>query len=150
MRTETKWAIIASLSIFFILLVEKFTGLQTPEKIGIWVLVDIIFAAVMFIVVYLMVTWEKREKEYNGIMSWQEGFWTAAIMTLIFIPLSTLLIFIFMKYINPDAASMLMKASHAYEGKDPINNYLRLHLVNAVAYGLVFSLIFPLFTKKQA
>ena len=96
MRTETKWAIIASLSIFFILLVEKFTGLQTPEKIGIWVLVDIIFAAVMFIVVYLMVTWEKREKEYNGIMSWQEGFWTAAIMALIFIPLGTLLVFIFM------------------------------------------------------
>lgn len=35
-------------------------------------------------------------------------------------------------------------------GKDAINNYLYLHLVNALLGGLVFSLIFPLFTRRSA
>lgn len=150
MRTETKWAIIAAVALFIILLIEKLAGLQTPEKVGTWIIVDLVFAFLLFIVVYYMATREKREYELNGVMSWKEGFWTAAIMTLIFIPLSSLLIYIFLKFINPDAASILMTHSHDHSGKDAVNNYLYLHLVNAVSLGLIFSLIFPLFTRKGA
>jgi hypothetical protein len=151
MRTETKWAIIAALALFAILLVEKFTGLQTAEKVGTWIIVDIILAVILFLVMYSMETWEKREKELNGVMTWKEGFWSAAIMTLIFIPLSSLLILIFLKYINTDAAAILMSAAGGdHTGKDAISNYMYLHLINALSFGLVFSLIFPLFMKKKA
>ncbi len=149
MKTETKWAVIAAIILFFILLLEKIFGLQTPAKADTWELVDMVLTLVLFIVVYYMVTREKRDRELNGVMSWGEGFWSAAIMTLIFIPLSTFLIYVFLKFVNPDAASTWAAHTGDLAGKDPINNFLRLHLVSAIMFGLLFSLVFPLFTKKE-
>jgi hypothetical protein len=150
MRVEIKWAVIAAVALFVILLAEKLFGLQTAEKYGTWVLVDLILGFLLFIIVYLMVTREKREADLGGVMSWKQGFWAAAIMTVIFIPISTLLVYIFLKFINPEAASILMAKGGDISGKDAINNYLYLHLINAVFGGLLFSLIFPLFTRKSA
>lgn len=150
MKTEIKWAVIASVALFIILVAEKLFGLQTAESYKTWVIVDLVLGFLLFIVVYLMVTREKRDVDLGGVMSWSRGFWTAGIMTLIFIPLSTLLIYIFLKLINPDAAAILMAKGGDISSKNAINNYLYLHLINAVFGGLVFSLIFPLFTRKSA
>lgn len=88
MRVETKWAVIAAVALFLILLAEKLFGLQTIENMSTWIIVDMVLGFLLFIVVYLMVTREKREADLNGVMTWNQGFWAAAIMTLIFIPIS--------------------------------------------------------------
>ncbi len=150
MKTETKWAIIAAVALFLILIIEKMMGLQVMDRAGTGGLIGLVIGIVLFIVVYFMETREKREYELNGMMSWKEGFWSAAIMTIIFIPLSCLLVYIFLKFINPGAAGSWMEFSNNPTGKDPVNNFMYLHLLNGLSLGLIFSLIIPFFTKKEA
>jgi uncharacterized membrane protein YhdT len=151
MRTETKWAIIMSIIPFIWMLIGKMLGLQTHENFSTWMLADVIAGTLLFIVIYYLVTREKREVDYGGMMTWSQGFWAAAIMTLIFVPLSALLIYIFIKFVSPDFAGIF--AAHSgidTYGKDPIGGYMLSHIMTAVFGGLLFSLLFPLFTKRSA
>lgn len=151
MRTETKWAVIATVVLFIWLFIEMIMGLQTPEKLSTWAIVDILASLIIFIIVYYMVTREKREHDLNGVMSWNQGFWAAAIMTLIFIPLSTLIIYIFIKSINPDFAPALMEfATNGSIERDPIDYFLSSHVVSAILGGLLFSALFALINKRSA
>lgn len=151
MRTETKWAIIASIVLFIWLLIEKMLGLQTAENFQTWAIVNMAFSVILFVVVYYLLCREKREVDYNGAMSWSEGFWAAAIMTLIFIPISTLLIYLFAIMINPDFVHILAeKSSGGTMGTDPYGLFLLQHVGSGVVFGLLFSLLFPVFTKRSA
>lgn len=149
MRTETKWAVIASIAVFLWLWLEKLLGLQTAENFDTWALVDIIASIIIFTVVYYFFCREKRDVDLNGVMSWKEGFWAAGIMTLIFIPLSTLLIYIFATVINPDFIHIVAERSSGgsivYE---EVSLFLSQHTISAMVFGLLFSLTFPLFTRK--
>jgi len=83
-------------------------------------------------------------------MSWQEGFWSAAIMTLIFMPLSTLMIYIFATWINPDFVHILAERSSGGSiTKEEVNLFLTQHTLSAIMFGLLFSAIFPLFTRRS-
>ena len=151
MRTETKWAIIASIVLFIWLYIEKILGLQTPDKMSAWAVVDILASLLIFIVVYFMVTREKREHDLRGVMSWNQGFWAAAIMTLIFIPISTLVVYIFATAVNPDFASALLDfAKQGSIDLDPIDYFLSSHLISAIIGGLVFSALFAFINKREA
>lgn len=151
MRTETKWAIIASIVLFIWLYIEKILGLQTPDKMSVWAVVDILASLLIFIVVYFMVTREKREHDLRGVMSWNQGFWAAAIMTLIFIPISTLVVYIFATAVNPDFASALLDfAKQGSIDLDPIDYFLSSHLISAIIGGLVFSALFAFINKREA
>lgn len=151
MRTETKWAVIASLAIFIWLFIEKILGLQTEEKHATWLLVSTLVSLLIFIIVYFMVCREKREHDLGGVMSYKQGFWAAAITTLVFIPLSMLGIYIFAHWGNPDFAALVaQKQGGADYGKTTMNFWLAGHLYHALLGGLFFSLLFPLFTKRSA
>lgn len=146
MKAETKWAIIASAVLFIWMLVAQAVGLLTPEKFATGQLIGAVVSMVLFIIVYYLTTKEKRDRELNGVMSWSEGFWAAARMTLIFIPVSSILFLIYWKFINPDY--LALTASNDY-GKDPVNYLLRGNVTSALLFGGIFCLIFPLFTRKR-
>ena len=151
MRTETKWAVIASIAILAWFLIAKVLGLQTEEKISTYMIINSIFSLLLFITVYFMVTREKREHDLGGVMSYKQGFWAAAIMTLIFIPLSTLVIYIFVKWISPEFAAFAIQSEGGADlGSTTMNEWLRRHVSAALIGGLLFSLLFPLFTKRSA
>lgn len=151
MRTETKWAVIATIAILALFLIGKVLGLQTEEKLSTWQLISFIFSILLYIAVYFMVTREKREHDLRGIMSYKQGFWAAAIMTLIFIPLSTLVIYIFVKWISPDFAAFAVQMGEGADfSKTTMNHWLATHVGFALMGGLLFSLLFPLFTKRSA
>jgi hypothetical protein len=151
MKTETKWAVIAAIVTFIWLILEKMLGLQTAENFGTWAIVDIAASMLIFTVVYYLFCREKREEDFNGVMSWAEGFWAAAIMTLIFIPISTLLIYLFAILINPDFVHILAeKSSEGSIAIDPYGSFLKQHVFSAIVFGLLFSLLFPIFTKRSA
>ena len=151
MRTETKWAVIAAIVLFVWLFIEKLLGLQTAEKMSTWALVDIVASLLISIAVYFMVTREKREHDLRGVMSWNQGFWAAAIMTLIFIPISTLLVYIFVNSVNPDLApAILNSAGMGSIEIDPIDYFLSWHLKTAIIGGLFFSALFAFINKREA
>ncbi len=146
MRVETKWAIISTIVILLWMLLAQALGLFIAEKIATARLVGVIVSSLTFVVTYFMVTKEKRDKDYNGVMSWSEGFWTAARMTLIFIPISCFVLYIYIEYLNPGYSAFV--ASDNF-GKDPVNTFLMGNLTSAFLFGGLFCLIFPLFTRKS-
>ena len=149
MRTETKWAVIASLILFILLFLEKMLGLQTTEKMSTWAIVDFLASLIIFIITYFMVTREKREHDLGGIMNWQQGFWAAAIMTLVFVPISTLVVYIFIHAIHPDFPSILMEfTTQGSIEKDPVDYFLSSHVIAAVFGGLFFSALFAFINKR--
>ncbi|MEK7253810.1 MAG: DUF4199 domain-containing protein [Bacteroidota bacterium] len=148
MRTEIKWAIIATIVLFVWLLLEKLLGLHAPEKLATWMIVDFIASILIFIAIYYMTTRDKRDVELGGVMSWKQGFWAAAVMTLIFIPLSSLVVYIFIKFVSPELPGSL--TSYAKSTKDAISTFMSSHVTSSIVGGLLFSLIFPVFTKRAA
>ncbi|MBI5914794.1 MAG: DUF4199 domain-containing protein [Bacteroidetes bacterium] len=147
MRTETKWAIIVTLVMLVWMFIAKMLGFLTAEKYATGQIVGSIVSTVAFIITYYMVTKEKRDTELNGVMSWSEGFWTAARMTLIYIPISCFVFWIYLEYINPEYQTLLAADSY---GKDPVSYYLMGNLWSSFLFGGLFCLIFPLFTRKSA
>ena len=108
-------------------------------------LIGIIVSSVTFAVTYFMVTKEKRDKDYNGTMSWSEGFWAAARMTLIYIPISCFALYIYIEYLNPGYQALVAGGDF---GKDPVNTFLMANLTSAFLFGGLFCLLFPLITRR--
>ncbi len=151
MRTETKWAVIASVVVFLWFFITKLLGLQASDKLATWSTINLIASLLIFITVYYMATREKREHDLRGVMDWNQGFWAAAIMTLIFIPISTLLLYIFLTAINPDFASAIIDfTTKGSIERDPIDFFLSSHLKTGVFMGLIFSALFAFINKRAA
>ena len=147
MRVETKWAIIVTVVILLWMLLAQALGLYTTEKIATARTVGLIVSVLSYAVVYFMVTKEKRDRDYNGIMSWSEGFWAAARMTLIYIPISSIVLYVYIQYLNPGYKAFV--ASDNF-GKDPVDTFLYGNLFASFVFGGLFCLVFPLFTRKTA
>lgn len=146
MRIETKWATIITFIILLWFLVAKAMGLFTVEKIATGQTVGFYVTMLTYIIGYYMVTREKRDKDYNGVMSWSEGFWTAARMTLIYIPISCFVFYVYIQYLNPGHKAFV--ASHNF-GKDPVNIFMHGNVSASFLFGGLFCLIFPLLTRRS-
>ena len=146
MRVETKWAIIPTIVLLLWMLFAQFTGMFTAEKIANTQLIGVFVSAITFIITYYMVTKEKRDLDYNGVMTWSEGFWAAARMTLIYIPISCFVFYLYLEFVNPGYKAFI--ASDNF-GKDPVNTFLLDNLTSSFLLGGLFCLIFPLFTRRS-
>lgn len=150
MRTETKWAVIATLAFLLLTIIEKLFGLHTEEMHGTWFIVSTVVNLLIFIVAYYMTCREKREVDLGGSMTWAQGFWACGIMTLIYIPISMAVIFVVVKWISPDfAAFVAQKQGGAAYGGTTMNWWFTGHAWHAILGGLFFSLLFPLFTRRS-
>lgn len=146
MRVETKWAIIPTIVILIWMLLAQALGLFTTEKFTMSQTIGIFVSTLTFAITYFMVTKEKRDQDYNGVISWTEGFWAAARMTLIYIPISCLVFYFYIQYLNPGYKAFIASGNF---GKDPVNTYLMGNLTSSFVFGGLFCLIFPLFTRKN-
>ncbi len=151
MKTETKWAVITAVLIFIWLFIEKLLGLQTLEKMPTWVLANRAAIILIALFCYFMATREKREHDLFGTMTWNQGFWAAATMTLVFIPICGLLVYVFITAINPDFAPARMAyTTNGSIDKDAIDYFLSLYLADAVIGGLLMSVVFAFVNKRGA
>ena len=150
MRTETKWAVIATLALFILIFIEKILGLHTEKNHSMWVIVSTCANLLIFIVTYYMCCREKREHDLGGTMTWAQGFWACGTMTLIYIPISMALVFVFVKWVSPGFAAYVAQAHGGaeYDGTT-LNWWFSNHAWHAILGGLFFSLLFPLFTRKS-
>lgn len=146
MRIETKWAVIITVIILLWMLIAQALGLFTVEKIQTGQMIGSVVSISAYIIGYFMVTREKREVDYDGYMTWGEGFWAAARMTLIYIPISSIVLYLYIQYLNPGYKAFV--ASDNF-GKDPVNTFLFGNLYASFIFGGLFCLIFPFFTRKS-
>ncbi len=150
MKSETKWAAIMSIALFAWMSIEKMLGLHEASNFYTWIIVDSVFCLVLFTLSYFNAMREKRDGELRGVMTYAEGFWTGAIMTLIFVPLSTLLIYVLGRYISPVFPEVFAeKACPTMSDHDPLSTFLFLHVVLSIIFGLLFSSVIPYGTKKD-
>lgn len=150
MRTETKWAVIATLAFIILIFIEKILGLHTKENEGTWFLFSTVANLLVFVAVYYMTCREKREHDLGGTMTWAQGFWACAIMALLYIPLSMVVVMAFVGWVSPDFAAYVAQAQSGAEyEKTTMNWWLFHHVAFALLGGLFFSLLFPLFTRRS-
>lgn len=154
-RIEAKWAIILSVITFVLFILYKLFGLQSPENIQTGQFVDMVVSLLLMVFTIWSCIKEKRDAIYNGIMTWSEGFWIGARMTLLAIVIMAFFIVIFCYFINPDYminwGHMMEEAGavaddHIYN----LNEYLLMHARMGSITALILTAIISFFTKKTA
>lgn len=146
MRVETKWAIIIVVLISLWYVVLQVRGFFTTEKIATGQRIEFVLSTLTYIFGYFMVTKEKRDMDYNGVMSWSEGFWTSARMTLFYIVLSSFAMLIYIEHLNPGYKAFITSDNF---GKDPVSTFLHGNVFASFVFGGLFCLIFPIFTRRS-
>lgn len=154
-RIEIKWAIIFSVSMLLWMIGEKMLGLH-DERIADHTFYTSFFAIVA-IGIYLLALFDKRKNYHRGYMTWQEGFKSGAIITLVIVLLSPLVQLITTKLITPDffvniseysvvSGEMTREEAEAYFN---LKNYLIQSMVWAAIFGIITSAITALILRKR-
>lgn len=150
MKAETKWASIIAVSVFLLLMVEMLLGLHAPEQYNSWLWVDLIAGSLIFISGFWFLLREKQEEKYGGLLTWRQGFWSGAVATLLLLPLSTLLVFIFINWINPAFPLVFAEKTGHYDYHiDPTGIFLSSHVISGILFGLLLALVLPIFLTWQ-
>lgn len=150
MKYETKWSLIISLLAFLLFNVEMLLGLHEPEMFDNWQIADPLLSLAIFLFGYWMMFRQKRDLQLGGHMSWRKGFWTGAIATLLLIPPSTLLVYVFITWINPMFPLVFAEKTGQYDYmRDSVGLFLTGHVLSTMLVGLLLSVILPFFLRKS-
>lgn len=152
---ELKWAVIfAGMSLLWMLL-ERLAGLHSThiDKHPIYTN----FIAIPAIAIYVFALLEKRRKDYNGVMTWKQGFISGLIITLIVTVLSPLTQVITAEIITPDYFSNAIEYAvsngkltrAAAEQYFNLGSYIVQGLIGAPVMGIVTSAVVALFVRKK-
>ncbi len=150
MKYETKWSLIIAVLAFLLFNVEMLMGLHEPSNFDTWQMVDVPAGLLILLVGYWMMIKQKRDLQLAGRMSWKQGFWTGAIGTLLLIPTSTLLVFIFITWINPMFPMVFAEKAGQYDYlRDATGLFLTGHVLSTMLVGLLLSVTLPFFLRKS-
>lgn len=108
---ELSWALIFIAAMILWMLLERMLGLHSVH-IGIHPIATNGFAIVA-ILVYVLALRHKRRSHYDGVMSWQQGFYTGLVITLIIALLSPLTQWLIHTLVSPHFFTNA--ATHAVE-----------------------------------
>ncbi len=116
------------------------------------------FIAIPAILVYVLALLDKRKRDYNGIMSYKQGFISGLIITAIVTVLSPLTQVITSLLITPDYFRNVIEysVSHGLKSREEAENYFSLGsyiiqgLIGAPVMGIITTAIVALFTTKKS
>ena len=80
-KIEIKWAIIFTIMVLVWMFMEKLTGLHSDHIDKHPIYTNFIF--IPTIVIYVLALLDKRKNDYNGIMTYKQGFISGLTITLI-------------------------------------------------------------------
>lgn len=154
-RLEFKWAIRFLLAILAWMILEKYVGLHDVH-IAKHAIYTNLFALVA-ITIYVLALIDKRNNDYEGKMSWKQGFTTGVTMTIIIALFSPLTQYISSTVISPDYFNNIIEFSvetkkmnrEIAEGYFSLGSYMLQAFFGALTTGIVTSAIVALFVKKQ-
>jgi hypothetical protein len=152
---EIKWAIIFLVMMTLWMVMEKMTGLH-DKHIDKHTTITY-FVAIPAILIYVLALLDKRKNQYNGYMTYQQGFVTGLIMTILITIATPLLQFITTRYISPDYFTNMTRYSIDHkimtgeEAEKMFNekNYIIQATIGTLIMGLVTSAIVAIFTRRS-
>lgn len=154
-KLEFKWALIfTGMSILWMTL-ERLFGLHDVhiDKHAIYTN----FVAIPAIAIYVFALREKKKNNYNGNMSYLQGFVTGMIMTLIITLFSPVSLYITVNFITPEyfnnainyAVQTGMLTLENAEKYFEFNNYLVQSLVGSLIAGTLTTAVVAIFTRTK-
>jgi hypothetical protein len=153
-KIELKWALIFVAMMLLWMLLERLFGLH-DRNIEHHPLVTN-FVAIPAIIIYVLALLDKRRKDFNGQMSYLQGFTSGVIITVIVTILSPLTQIITSLVITPDFfANMIGYAVHTGTMSRPeaeayfnLNNYLLQTIMFTPIMGIATSAVVAVFTRR--
>lgn len=153
--TEIKWGIIFTIALLVWMFGERLFGLHNEliDKHATYTN----FFAIVAIMIYLLALYDKRQNDYNGYMSWREGFISGLFITLVVVILSPISQFIISRYISPEYFANIIRHSvdqgemtrSQAEEHFRLRNYIVLSAVWAVISGVITSALTALIMRKN-
>jgi len=152
---EIKWGVIFSVAILLWVGFERLIGLH-GENVELHSSVTNFFA-IPAIAVYLFALLDKRKTDYDGVMSWREGFMTGVFITLVVVVLNPIVQSITHLLISPDFLTNLIEFTTETGRMDQaeaeeyfnLRNYITLGIVGSLFMGLATSAVVAIFTRKR-
>lgn len=154
-KIEMKWAAIFVLTTLIWMVIEKVSGLYS-ENIDKHETVSMFFM-VPAITIYVLALLDKRKKDFEGAMSYKQGFISGLIITAFVTILSPLTQYITSVWIGPEyfenviAYTVEQGKMTLTEAEDYFNlrNYILEGLIGAPIMGLMTTAIVAIFTRKK-
>ncbi|WP_319502854.1 DUF4199 domain-containing protein [uncultured Draconibacterium sp.] len=152
---EIKWAILFAVIQLVWMLGERIAGLH-DENISKHSIVTNFFAIVA-IAVYVVALLDKRKNDFNGKMTWIQGFISGLIITLGVTILTPLTQYLTVEVITPHyfenmiryAVENGLQTQEEAEGYFNLRSYMIQSVIFAPLMGLVTSAIVAIFTRKK-
>lgn len=155
-QTEIKWGILFSLMSLFWMFMERMLGWH--EELISKHASYTNFIAVPAIAIYVVALLEKRNKDYEGVMSYKQGLFSGIIISLVVMILSPAVQLLSFSCISPrfftnairhvvNTGAMKQEAAEAYFN---LSSYILQGLVGAPVMGFVTAAVVALFIRRNA
>lgn len=152
---EIKWGILFILSTLLWIFFEKALGWH-DELVSKHFLYTNLFA-IIAVLIYVLALREKRAKFYNGKMTWQQGFVSGIVMTIVVAVFTPLTQYLVHEVISPsyfdniisysvDSGRMTQEKAEEFFN---LNSYIIQSIFMALGAGVVTSAIVAFFLKKK-
>lgn len=152
---EIKWGILFSIATLVWMIIENSVGLH-----DVYISKHAIYTNLFGIVAIVLFTLALREKKYftfNGEMSWQQGFLSGVILSVVISILSPLVQFITFTYITPHFFTNIIRyvVEHKIQTLIQAENYFNLKsyilqsIFGALSMGIITSAVVSLFLKTK-
>jgi len=153
--TEIKWALIFVAMTLSWMLFEKLAGFHDANIDKHQIVTN--FIAIPAIAVYVLALLDKRKRDYNGVMTYKQGFISGLIITAIVTILSPLTQVITSLLITPDYFKNVIEysVSHGLKSREEAEKYFSLGsyiiqgLIGAPIMGIITTAIVAVFTMKK-
>ena len=155
-KIEIKWAIIFTIMVLVWMFMEKLTGLHSEHIDKHPIYTNFIF--IPTIIIYVLALLDKRKNDYNGIMTYKQGFISGLTIALMVTILSPLIQYISSTIITPDYFSNVIKyvVSEGIKNQIEAENYFNLKnyiiqaLIGTPIVGIVTTAIVAIFTRRKS
>ncbi|PZD79523.1 DUF4199 domain-containing protein [Mesonia sp. K7] len=153
-RTEVKWAVIFTLFTLLWMWMEKSVGLH-DELISQHAMYTMLII-IPYVILFYFALREKKYKDYNGNITWQQAFLSGSVVAIIIAILAPLAQYITSTYITPNYfANATAYAIESGMSKESAQMYFNLksYIIQAVfsslAMGITTSAIVALFVRNK-
>lgn len=153
-RLELRWALVFALMMVGWMTMEKLTGLHGPriEQHAIYTN----FVAIPAILLYVFALINKRQKDLGGYMTYVQGLRTGIIITLLYAPLSVVVVYLSTQVISPEffpnITAHVIKTNtmtpDVAAGYFNLNNYMISAFLGSLIMGAITSVIVAIFVRK--
>jgi hypothetical protein len=152
---ELKWAFIFLIMMTLWMVMEKSTGLHDRHIDKHSTITYLV--AIPSILIYVLALLDKRRNFYSGYMTYQQGFVTGLLMTVIITVFTPLLQFVTTRYISPDYFANITRYSveekllTPEEAASMFNekNYMVQATIGTLIMGLITTAIVAIFTRRS-